>query len=150
MRESAAEDPSVVQRAGAPIDSENARAPEAYAEEPRPPALEISRRSLLLLGGFLLASLAALYFLLPQLAGLNETWNRIEKGDPLWLTTGVVFTVGMFGGYVAMFRGIFTRAGTHGLGWRESYQITMASLAATRLFAAGGAASPTRRSPSSC
>jgi uncharacterized membrane protein YbhN (UPF0104 family) len=51
----------------------------------------------------------------------------------------VVFTAGMFGGYVAMFRGIFTRATPHSLGWRESYQITMASLAATRLFAAGGA-----------
>ena len=50
-----------------------------------------------------------------------------------------VFTVGMFGGYVAMFRGIFARAGTHRLDWRESYQITMAALAATRLFAAGGA-----------
>jgi uncharacterized protein (TIRG00374 family) len=125
------------------MEEERAAAPDEQSNrqfvEPRPPSLEISRRSLLLLGGFLLASLAALYFLLPQLAGLDETWNRIEQGDPLWLATGVVFTGGMFGGFVAMFRGIFTGAGTHRLGWRESYQITMASLAATRLFAAGGA-----------
>jgi uncharacterized membrane protein YbhN (UPF0104 family) len=135
MRKSAAEDPPVEERAAGPIDADDAR----VAAEPRPPALEISGRSLLLLGGFLLASLAALYFLLPKLAGLDETWNRIERGDPLWLTTGVVFTGGMFLGYVGMFRGIFVRAGTQKLGWRESYQITMASLAATRLFAAGGA-----------
>jgi uncharacterized protein (TIRG00374 family) len=125
------------ERAAAPVESANPRL--AGLDEPRPPALEISRRSLLLLGGFLLASLAALYFLLPQLAGLDETWNRIEQGDPVWLATGVVFTGGMFLGYVAMFRGVFVRAGTNRLGWRESYQITMASLAATRLFAAGGA-----------
>jgi uncharacterized protein (TIRG00374 family) len=39
---------------------------------------------------------------------------------------------------VAMFRGVFLRAGSR-IGWRESYQITMAGLAASRLFAAGGA-----------
>jgi uncharacterized protein (TIRG00374 family) len=139
MKESTAEDPRVEERPSAPVDSVSPRAPEATEEEPRPPALEISRRSLLALGGFLLASLAALYFLLPQLAGLDETWNRIEKGDPIWLATALVFTAGMFGGYVAMFRGIFASAGEQRLGWRESYQITMASLAATRLFAAGGA-----------
>jgi hypothetical protein len=45
----------------------------------------------------------------------------------------------MFFGYVAMFRGIFLRAGSARIDWRASYQITMAGLAATRLFAAGGA-----------
>jgi uncharacterized protein (TIRG00374 family) len=127
------------EQATAPVDSLGPRTPEELEAEPRPPALEISRRSLLLLGGFLLASLAALYFLLPQLAGLNKTWNRIEKGDPVWLAIAVLFTAGMFGGFVALFRGIFASAGEQRLGWRESYQITMASLAATRLFAAGGA-----------
>ena len=45
----------------------------------------------------------------------------------------------MFGGYVTMFRGVFVRAGATRIGWRESYQITMAGLAASRIFAAGGA-----------
>jgi uncharacterized membrane protein YbhN (UPF0104 family) len=40
---------------------------------------------------------------------------------------------------VAMFRGVFVRAGSDRLGWRASYQITMAGVAATRLFAAAGA-----------
>jgi len=46
--------------------------------------------------------------------------------------------VGMFGAYVALFRGV---VGSHvvRLRWRESYEITMAGLAATRLFSAGGA-----------
>ena len=45
----------------------------------------------------------------------------------------------MFGGYVALFRGVFARAGRGSAALRESYQITMAGLAASRLFAAGGA-----------
>ena len=52
----------------------------------------------------------------------------------------LLFTVGMFGGYVMMFRGIFVKAESRvRIGWRESYQITMAGLAASRIFAAGGA-----------
>ena len=91
-----------------------------------------------MLGGFLFASVAALYFLLPQIAGLDDTWNRINDGRPEWTIAALLLTVGMFGGYVAMFRGVFVRAGSR-IGWRESYQITMAGLAASRLFAAGGA-----------
>src|SRR5204863_10215194 len=43
-----------------------------------------------------------------------------------------------FGGYVVLFRTVFVR-GESQIDWRESYQITMAGLAATRLFAAAGA-----------
>jgi uncharacterized protein (TIRG00374 family) len=38
-----------------------------------------------------------------------------------------------------MFRGIFLHAGSNRIDWRASYQITMAGLAASRIFAAGGA-----------
>ena len=93
-----------------------------------------------MLGGFLVASIAALYYLLPQIAGLEDTWHRIEDGSPYWMFLALLFTVGMFGGYVMMFRGVFVRApGGDRIGWRESYQITMAGLAASRIFAAGGA-----------
>jgi uncharacterized protein (TIRG00374 family) len=51
----------------------------------------------------------------------------------------LVFTLGMYGGYVSMFRGVFLRAGGGRIGWRASYEITMAGLAASRIFAAGGA-----------
>jgi uncharacterized membrane protein YbhN (UPF0104 family) len=116
------------------------REPEEVDEE-TPPRLQFTARNLLVLGGFLVASLAALYYLLPQLAGLDDTWHRIEDGSPYWMFLALLFAVGMFGGYVMLFRGVFCRTPNVGaqIGWRESYQITMAGLAASRIFAAGGA-----------
>ena len=102
------------------------------------PALRITARGLIGLVVFLLLALGALYYLLPKLAGLDETWNRIERGRPAWTIAALVLTFGMFGGYVAMFRGVYGRAAAR-IGWAASYQITMAGLAASRLFAAGGA-----------
>jgi uncharacterized protein (TIRG00374 family) len=101
--------------------------------------LEFDRRSLVGLAAFLVLSIAALYFLLPQIAGLQDTWHRIENGSPWWIGVALAFGVGMFAGYVAMFRGIFVRAGSTRIDWRASYQITLAGLAASRIFAAGGA-----------
>ncbi len=56
--------------------------PEPEVEEEH--GLEINRRSLLGLGAFLALAIAALYFLLPQLAGLEDTWQRVEDGSPWW------------------------------------------------------------------
>jgi len=110
------------------------------AEGAPPPRLQFSGRNLLFLGGFLVASIAGLYYLLPQIAGLDDTWSRIEDGSPYWMFLAFVFTLGMFAGYVMMFRGVFARVpGSERIGWRESYQITLAGLAASRIFAAGGA-----------
>jgi uncharacterized protein (TIRG00374 family) len=109
------------------------------AGEDEHPRLELNARSLLSVGAFLVVAIAALYFLLPQLAGLHDTWRRIENGSPWWIALALVLTTGMFGGYVAMFRGVFLKAGGTRLGWRASYEITMAGLAASRIFAAGGA-----------
>jgi uncharacterized membrane protein YbhN (UPF0104 family) len=125
---------SVDEDAPAPVDT--IERPEEDAE----PRLEFTPRKLLVLGGFLLAAIAALYFLLPQVAGLDDTWHRIGDGSPYWTFLALLFTAGMFGGYVLMFRGVFTRAGeTDRIDWKASYQITMAGLAASRIFAAGGA-----------
>ena len=81
---------------------------------------------------------AFLYFVLPKLAGVGTTVHRIERGDSWWIAIGVLLELLSFAGYVVLFRAVFVRG--HGrIGWRESYQITMAGLAATRLFAAAGA-----------
>ena len=100
------------------------------------PKLEFSAKGFAIFGLFVVVAAVALYFLLPQLAGLDDTWHRIEEGSPAWLALAAVFTVGMFGGYVALFKSVFDNAR---LAWREAYQITMASLAASRLLSAGGA-----------
>ena len=97
--------------------------------------LEITPRKVAVFGLFAALTVIALYFLLPQLAGLDETWNRIQGGEAAWLVLAGILTVGMFAGYVVEFHAIYQTR----LGWRESLQITMAALAATRLFSAGGA-----------
>jgi uncharacterized protein (TIRG00374 family) len=80
----------------------------------------------------------AIYVLIPKLFDLQDAFGKIEEGDPAWIGLGVVFCVAMFGAYVALFRGVVGQEVIH-LEWSESYQITMAGLAATRLFSAGGA-----------
>src|SRR5581483_6677984 len=79
-----------------------------------------------------------LYFVLPKLLGLHETWNRIQHGNAWWFGLAFVLELCSFFGYIILFRGVFIR-GHARIDWSESYQITMASLAATRLFAAAGA-----------
>ncbi|MGH2883943.1 MAG: lysylphosphatidylglycerol synthase transmembrane domain-containing protein, partial [Solirubrobacteraceae bacterium] len=87
---------------------------------------------------FVVSTVAFLYFVLPKLLGLRDTWNRIQHGNGWWLALGALLEICSFFGYVTLFRGVFIR-GQSRIDWSESYQITMASLAATRLFAAAGA-----------
>ena len=119
-------------------EREPAAADEEDLDDEEMPRIQITRRSLLLGGVFVVSIVAFLYFVLPQLSGLNDTWHRIEKGDPLWLLLAAAFTALSFGGYVLLFQGVYVRGGVR-LTVAECYQITMAGLAATRVFAAGGA-----------
>jgi uncharacterized protein (TIRG00374 family) len=102
------------------------------------PRVHVTRRSLVLGLFFIVSTIAFLYVVLPKLTDLENTREQIGEGDRAWLAAAFVATLLSFGGYVMMFRGIFVRAGTR-IDWKASYQITMAGLAATRLFAAGGA-----------
>ena len=119
-------------------------APEAEPQSPEDtgshemPRVRFTRGRLLAFGAFVVSSLAFLYFVLPKILGLKETWNRLGHGNVWWLVVALVFTLLSFASYVWLFRAVFVRE-TSRIGWRESYQITMAGLAATRLFAAGGA-----------
>ena len=121
----------------APVDTPNVDAGDDDDDDGGP-RLDLSRRNAIVFIVFVVISIVALYLLLPQLAGLEDTWHRIENGDPYWLALAFGFTLLSFAGYIALFQGVFVRAGSR-ITWRESYQITMAGLAATRLFAAGGA-----------
>ncbi len=108
------------------------------ANEEEPPRFRLTRGRVLATLVFVASALAFLYFVLPKLLGLNETWDRIQHGNGWWLALAALLEVCSFGGYVWLFRGVFVR-GESRIDWPESYQITMASLAATRLFAAAGA-----------
>ncbi len=107
-------------------------------EHDQMPRVRFTRGRLLASLLFVVSTVAFLYFVLPRLLGLQETWNRIQHGNAWWLAFGLVLEVCSFLGYVALFRAVFIR-GNSPIGWRESYEITMAGLAATRLFASAGA-----------
>jgi len=102
------------------------------------PRVLLTRRRAIAFVLFIVSSVAFLYFVLPKLAGLGTTAHRIERGNPWWIAIGVVLEVCSFAGYIVLFQAVFVR-GPGRIGWRESYQITMAGLAATRLFATAGA-----------
>jgi uncharacterized protein (TIRG00374 family) len=125
-------------RDSSPIDAPNAQQQEEDVDDEEMPQVQISRRRALLFGLFVVSSLAFLYFVLPQLTGLRQTWHRLAEGDPWWLALAVFFEALSFGGHIWLFRAVFLRGETR-IGWKASYQITMAGLAATRLFAAAGA-----------
>jgi uncharacterized membrane protein YbhN (UPF0104 family) len=103
------------------------------------PRAPVTRRRAIAFGAFVLSAVAFLYFVLPKLAGLSSAAHRIERGDSWWIAIGVFLELCSFAGYVVLFRAVFVRGRKSPIGWRESYQITMAGLAATRLFAAAGA-----------
>ncbi len=85
----------------------------------------------------------AIYVLFPAVVGLDDALERFGDATWYWIVLAVVFTIASFGAYVALFRGIL--GGTtdselrRRLDARASYQITMAGLAATRIFSAAGA-----------
>ncbi len=102
------------------------------------PRIRLTRGRLLASVVFVVSTVAFLYFVLPKLLGLQETWNRIQHGNAWWLGLAAILEVASFLGYMALFRAVFVRGGSR-VGWRASYEITMAGVAATRLFASAGA-----------
>jgi len=120
----------------APADVAGSAPEQAGAEEM--PRARVTRRQAVLFGTFVVVVVAFLYFGLPRLAGLDETLQRVREGEPVWLFACVLFEVASFGGYIWLFRAVYVHDHSR-IDWRASYQITMAGLAATRLFAAAGA-----------
>jgi putative heme transporter len=98
----------------------------------------LSRRRLLFTAGLVVVVLLALYLLVPRLAGLNQTWGRLQHGDPVWLGVGGCAEMLSIAGYVLLFRTVFGR-GVRRIDWRVSAQIPLAGIAAIRLLAAAGA-----------
>ena len=110
------------------LDSDDEEEP-SFFQDPRQVALTFA----LVILGF-----AAIYLLLPKLIGLEDAIEKLGEGSWGWIAVAVGFNVAAFGAYVALFRGVIGENLVN-LDWRESYQITMAGLAASRLVSAGGA-----------
>jgi uncharacterized protein (TIRG00374 family) len=99
---------------------------------------ELNRRQLLIGAVVALAALGGLYFLIPKLAGLNQTWGQLKHGDPVMLAVAAVLELGSICGYALLFVTVFGR-GTPRINWRAAIQIPLAGIAAIRLLAAAGA-----------
>ena len=89
--------------------------------------VRLTGRRMLLFGTFVLAALAFLYFVLPQLGGVKHTWDRLNEGDALWIAVAVIVEVVSVASYIAIFQGVHVPKGLP-IHWRHSYQITMARL----------------------
>jgi putative heme transporter len=98
-----------------------------------------------LFGGLTLFILiiVAIYVVFPRLVGLDDALRKLDDAVWYWVIIAIAFNVAAFGAYVALFRGVL--GGTQDddvhrrLDLRASYMITMAGLAATRIFSAAGA-----------
>jgi uncharacterized protein (TIRG00374 family) len=95
------------------------------------------RKALLWFGSTALLILVV-YLLIPHLAGLEDTWNRIRNGSPAWLAAAVALEAVSYLGYAWNMAAVSAVDGVV-LGVKRSSLITLAATAATRLVAAGGA-----------
>ncbi len=95
-------------------------------------------RKLIGIGVLIAAIVGFVYVVVPQISGLSGTLHRLKDANPAWIGLAVVFEVCSLGGYVMLFRTVFSCHGAR-VGWRESTQITLAGTVASKLFAAAGA-----------
>jgi uncharacterized protein (TIRG00374 family) len=106
-------------------------------------ALLQDRRKLVSGMVLVLLLVVAIYVLFPKIVGADEAVDKLDEATWYWVLIAIGFNVLAFGAYVALFRGVL--GGTRDdeahrrLDLRASYQITMAGLAATRIFSAAGA-----------
>lgn len=98
-----------------------------------------SRRTVFIAIAFIVVVLAFLYGVLPQLPGLQESLNKVRNdGDRTWLFVAFCMELLSYASYIWLFRAIFIDK-IPVIGWIGSYRISMAGVAATRLFGAAGA-----------
>ena len=111
--------------------------------EQREAALLRDPRRLAGLGVAVVLLIVAIYVVFPKVIGLGDVLHRLGDATWYWIVVALAFNVASFAAYVALFRGILggnrDEAVHRRLDARASYQITMAGLAATRVFSAAGA-----------
>jgi uncharacterized protein (TIRG00374 family) len=83
------------------------------------------------------AGIVGAFLLAPALARFPHELSRIGHGDIRWLLLGGVLEALSFAGQVVLFHSVYQGSGTR-LRYRDSYEITVAGHAATRLLASAG------------
>ncbi len=76
--------------------------------------------------------------LIARAAGFSEVRDAIEKADSTWFAACLAAQVLALGAYADVFRGAFRWRGGPDPGFRLSAEVMLASVGATRVFAAGG------------
>jgi len=112
--------------------------------EPEESGLALSPRRIAIYLAVVTAFVIGLYIGLPAaLSGLSDMRDVVSDADPIWIAVALGFNLLSFAAYIALFRGVIGGSGDplfeQRINWSVSYQITMAGLAATRLFSAAGA-----------
>ncbi|MFT4035579.1 MAG: YbhN family protein [Patulibacter sp.] len=103
--------------------------------------LTIGRHSVKLVV-FAVVILLIIHFAFPALAGVKRSLEVVKDANLWWIGAAVVCSLLTQAMYIVVFR--YSVGGTRGeverkLGWRESYEVTMASQAASTLVTAAGA-----------
>lgn len=114
---------------------------QADADQDEPTWLTIGRHSVRLVALAVVIFLI-IHFAFPALAGVRRSLDVIKEADYWWVALAVVFSALTQAMYIVVFR--YSVGGTVGrterkLGWRQSYEVTMASQAASTLVTAAGA-----------
>jgi len=123
-----------------PVEEERVMMPAAGSDDDMP-RVRLTRKQIVAFATFILICVGFLYVVLPNISKLSHegpSVHGIEGADTWWLAVGVGLEALSFAGYVLLFRAVFVHDDGR-IGLRESYEITMAGLVATRLFAAAGA-----------
>jgi len=100
----------------------------------------LDRRHVAMAAAWLVVVAAVVVVVLPRLGVAGSTARRLSHGRPSWLALGAAFEIASLAAYVALFRAVIAHDARR-IGWRESYQITMAANVAGKLFATAGAGS---------
>jgi putative heme transporter len=82
--------------------------------------------------------LVGIYFLFPRLVGLGDSLSRLDEAEAIWIAVAVGFELAAIATYIALFKAV-VGGDVLRLTWRETYDINLAGVAATRIFSAGGA-----------
>jgi uncharacterized protein (TIRG00374 family) len=79
-----------------------------------------------------------IYFLFPKLVGLGDAMSKLGEAEAIWIAVAIGFELAAIATYIALFKAV-VGGDVLRLTWRETYDINLAGVAATRLFSAGGA-----------